>query len=252
MAEQPQGQALGKLDLLKILKQVAPPDFSGRSDEVADFLAGVQKLLQLQVCGSEEDILMVVSTAFKGAVVTWYQSWQAATPARTWVRLRDDLCTRYLGHSFRFQAMRAFMDLRQRDGELVSFVTRFRAAIDQLRLAGLEAPQDFLRLSFLTKLTPEEAAKVSGEDLDLEHTLQAAERVGASQMGRRPAFGRPKVAAEPTQGLTTAKKSRTDEAVATSAESNARRPPPEQFTGTCFNCNKKGHKQADCPEKKED
>lgn len=236
-------QFLSKTELIRVMGHVAPKPFSGEPGKLGQFFLEVKRLQDMRLCQNEQDLLMVVTSAFQGTAVAWYQAWQLSTPEPSWRRLKEDLSGRFMGEAFRLRAVRNFLELRA-TGNVGDFVLRFRAAIDEMRLADHVLPEDFLRASFLTKLHSEDAKRMPTEDLSLEKTLQAAERLGAAHPPQRPTWQRPSEAERASPGT----KWKSTEPHGAAGEPKRRSGPDTGFRGACYICKRTGHRQADCPE----
>jgi hypothetical protein len=240
------------LDLVKVMRHIAPPEFQGEAKDVMGFIDAVERLVGMNLCHSQDHLLLTVSSSFRGEAASWYRTWFKTTDVRTWDRMKEDLCSRFLGHSFRLHAVKALLEGRERNGDLLGFVKEFRRTMDQVVLAGFELPEDFLKACLAVQLSSDHSAQLFAQrDLSLTKTLEMAERLGASmatqqprhmaQAYRRPQFSGPMHPPSP-------KKSRPEvgpvqatanEPVHTSASPTTR--------VKCYGCGAYGHIRRECP-----
>lgn len=266
-------ESLSKVDLVRLLNSIAPPIFSGKPEALFDFMEGVDRLVRQGLCGTDADLLFVVSHSLRGDAGVFFGQWMNSAPeGGAWRSLRGDLCRRFLGHSFKMQAVRDLLSVHERHGDLVSFVQSFRRVHDKLRLAEYNLPDSFMQALFVAKLGEEHARMVVvNEEDSLEETLIAAERHGAhlqqprvrpppnghiaqgfgSGMGSMMSQLRQQRPTEETRGAAVA-------AGTASSAPSAQQPAGTPFKKsrqwdmsevTCHNCQKKGHMKRECPER---
>lgn len=255
-------QTLTRPELIKLMAHIAPPLYygsAGTPDSLMDFLDGGDRLVQQEICETDNDLLMVVSYSLRGDAASFYKTWLQTTNYGDWSTLREDICRRFLGQSFRMQSVRELLSIREQGSDLMGFVQGFRRVHEKLQLARFNPEDDLMQAMFVAKLSEEHAKQVTFEENDsLEETLIAAERYAANILPSRT-----RAASAPVQPAEPGHKQRKVEEVGLPqprAAPSASAPNSGQggwkgkardYSGfECRRCHKMGHIERHCPEPK--